>query len=88
MRLLNMQAMESARCLEESVLTSAADGDIGSILGLGYPAWTGGTLSYIDTIGGDVFVQQCDALADQFGERFRPSAWLRERVRSGQRFHS
>ena len=79
-RLLCMQALESARCLEEAVLTSASDGDIGSILGLGYPAWTGGTLSYIDMRGVAAFVQQCDALADQVGERFRPSAWLRERT--------
>ena len=78
-RLLCMQALESARCLEESVLTSSSDGDIGSILGLGYPAWTGGTLSYIDTLGVAEFVKQCDALADVVGERFRPSAWLRER---------
>ncbi|QNP48532.1 3-hydroxyacyl-CoA dehydrogenase NAD-binding domain-containing protein [Diaphorobacter aerolatus] len=79
-RLLCMQALESARCLEESVLTASTDGDIGSILGLGYPAWTGGTLSYIDMLGVETFVRQCDALADQFGERLRPSAWLRQRA--------
>lgn len=87
-RLLSMQALESARCLEESVLTSAADGDIGSILGLGFPAWSGGTLSYIDTIGCDNFVRQCDQLADQHGERFRPSTWLRERAARQARFHA
>jgi len=86
-RLLNRQALESVRCLEEGVLTSPADGDIGSLLGLGYPAWTGGTFSYIDTVGLQSFVQSCDALADVHGERFRPSAWLRERAADMQRFH-
>lgn len=86
-RLLCIEAMESARCLEEGVLTSAADGDLGALLGLGFPAWTGGTFSYIDTVGCAAFVQRCDVLADRFGERFRPSAWLRDRAAQGLRFH-
>jgi 3-hydroxyacyl-CoA dehydrogenase/enoyl-CoA hydratase/3-hydroxybutyryl-CoA epimerase len=86
-RLLCIEAMESARCLEEGVLTSAADGDLGALLGLGFPAWTGGTFSYIDTVGCAAFVQRCDVLADRFGERFRPSAWLRDRAARGLRFH-
>lgn len=86
-RLLHMQALEAARCIEESVLTSAADGDIGSILGLGFPVWTGGALSYIDTVGCDTFVKQCDALAELHGERWRPSPWLRERADRRLTFH-
>ncbi len=44
-RLLYIQALETARCLEEGVLTDPADGDLGSVLGWGFPTWTGGTLS-------------------------------------------
>ena len=58
-----------------------------ALLGLGFPAWTGGTFSYIDTVGCAAFVQRCDVLADRFGERFRPSAWLRDRAAQGLRFH-
>lgn len=86
-RLLCIEAMESARCLEEGVLTSAADGDLGALLGLGFPAWTGGTFSYIDTVGAADFMARCDALADRYGERFRPSPWLRERAARRLRFH-
>jgi 3-hydroxyacyl-CoA dehydrogenase/enoyl-CoA hydratase/3-hydroxybutyryl-CoA epimerase len=86
-RLLCIQALESARCFEEGVVTDAADADLGSVLGLGYPTWTGGTLSYIETVGLETFVATCDRLADRHGERFRPSAWLRERSRAGQKFH-
>lgn len=87
-RLLNIQALESARCVEEGVVASPADADLGSVLGLGYPTWTGGTLSYIDSVGLAAFVDGCERLADLHGERFRPSAWLRDRVPQGLTFHS
>ena len=50
--------------MEEGVVTTAAEADLGSILGWGFPAWTGGTLSYIDTIGIREFVAECDRLAE------------------------
>jgi 3-hydroxyacyl-CoA dehydrogenase/enoyl-CoA hydratase/3-hydroxybutyryl-CoA epimerase len=87
-RLLHIQALESARCFEEGVITRAADADIGSILGIGFPAYTGGALSYIDTIGIDRFVADCAYLAGRNGTRFEPSAWLRERAARGAPFHS
>jgi 3-hydroxyacyl-CoA dehydrogenase/enoyl-CoA hydratase/3-hydroxybutyryl-CoA epimerase len=87
-RLLCIQALEAARCLEEGVLTTAAEADLGSILGWGFPAWTGGTLSYIDTMGLSKFVTECDRLAKRHGKRFKPSKWLRERAERGEAFHS
>ena len=87
-RLLHIQALETARCLEESVLTHAEDADIGSILGWGFPPWAGGTLSYIDTIGIREFVAECDRLAELHGERFQVSDWLRKRAESDQPFHA
>ncbi|MEJ8567033.1 3-hydroxyacyl-CoA dehydrogenase NAD-binding domain-containing protein [Elongatibacter sediminis] len=86
-RLLYRQALESARCLEESVLTDPADGDIGSIFGIGFPPWTGGALSFIDTVGIDHFVAECDRLAEAYGERFRVSDALRARAAEKQPFH-
>lgn len=83
-RLLCIQALEAARCLEEGVLDNAHEGDLGSILGVGFPSWTGGTLSYIDTVGARQFVQTCDALAKKYGPRFKPSAWLREHAERQQ----
>jgi 3-hydroxyacyl-CoA dehydrogenase/enoyl-CoA hydratase/3-hydroxybutyryl-CoA epimerase len=86
-RLMVIQSLETARCLEEGVLESAAEADLGSILGWGFPAWTGGTLSYIDMLGLAAFIADCDRLAKKYGKRFRPSKWLRERATLGQRFH-
>ena len=86
-RLLHIQALETARCVEAGVVADPADADLGSILGIGFPAWTGGTLSYIDTIGLTAFVAQCEALAQQYGPRFQPSAWLKAKAAKGERFH-
>jgi 3-hydroxyacyl-CoA dehydrogenase/enoyl-CoA hydratase/3-hydroxybutyryl-CoA epimerase len=87
-RFLTIQALETARCFEEGVLTHAEDADIGSIFGWGFPPYTGGTLSYIDTIGIREFVAECDRMAAAYGERFEASDWLRERAENGQDFFS
>ena len=87
-RLLYIQALETARCLEEGVLTNPADGDVGSVLAWGYPSWTGGTLSFIDTVGIERFVAECQRLAEVQGPRFAPSAWLRGRAERNELFHA
>ena len=71
-RLLYIQALESARCLAEGVIDDEATGDIGSVLGIGYPAWTGGALSLISTIGPERFAAECAGLAQSCGARFSP----------------
>ncbi len=86
-RILYIQAIETARCLEEGVLTEPADGDLGALLGWGYPAWTGGTLSLIDTVGSARFVEECDRLAQACGHRYAPTARLREMAAAGTGFH-
>jgi len=69
-RLLYRQSIETARCLAEGVLTSAHDANIGSIFGIGFPAWTGGALQYIASEGVERFFATADRLAAQHGERF------------------
>jgi 3-hydroxyacyl-CoA dehydrogenase / enoyl-CoA hydratase / 3-hydroxybutyryl-CoA epimerase len=86
-RFLYAQAIETARCREENVIETSEDGDLGSVYGWGFPSWTGGTLSYIDTIGVAQFVTECDRLAQKFGPRFAPSAWLRDRAAAGTNFY-
>jgi 3-hydroxyacyl-CoA dehydrogenase/enoyl-CoA hydratase/3-hydroxybutyryl-CoA epimerase len=86
-RFLYAQAMETARCLEEGVLETVEDADLGSIYGWGFPSWTGGTISYIDTVGIATFVAQADSLAQKYGPRFLPSAWLRDKAAKGESFY-
>jgi 3-hydroxyacyl-CoA dehydrogenase/enoyl-CoA hydratase/3-hydroxybutyryl-CoA epimerase len=87
-RMLIVEAVEAARCVEEGVLTSSADANIGSIMGIGYPAWTGGVLQYINGFPGGVgaFVARADELAGRNGERFRPNPLLRKKAENGERF--
>ncbi len=86
-RLLYAQAVETVRCLDEGVVTEPADADIGSILGWGYPAWTGGTLSFIETVGLQAFVAECDRLAATYGPRFKVPDSLRARAAKNELFY-
>jgi 3-hydroxyacyl-CoA dehydrogenase / enoyl-CoA hydratase / 3-hydroxybutyryl-CoA epimerase len=81
-RMLFIEAIESVRCLEEGVLTGVEDGNIGSIFGIGFPAWTGGVLQYVETYEGGVagFVARAQELAARYGERFTPPASLLARA--------
>ncbi len=86
-RLLYAQALEAAKCMEEGVLTDPADGDVGAMLGLGFPPYTGGPLSLIDTVGVKQFVEECDRLAEEYGPRFTPPKLLREMAAKGESFY-
>ncbi|MEO1233847.1 MAG: 3-hydroxyacyl-CoA dehydrogenase family protein, partial [Myxococcota bacterium] len=69
-RLLFRPIIESLKCLEEGVLRNVPDGNIGSIMGIGAPPWTGGYLQYVNTYGLDRFVARCTELAGKYGARF------------------
>ncbi|MFF8378593.1 3-hydroxyacyl-CoA dehydrogenase NAD-binding domain-containing protein [Streptomyces sp. NPDC015661] len=87
-RMLFSEALDTVRLLEEGVLTSVADANIGSIMGIGFPAWTGGILQYINGYEGGVagFVARARELAETYGERFTPPALLVEKADRGETF--
>ncbi|MEU6658040.1 3-hydroxyacyl-CoA dehydrogenase NAD-binding domain-containing protein [Streptomyces sp. NPDC046821] len=87
-RMLFSEALDTVRLIEEGVLTSVADANIGSILGIGFPGWTGGVLQYINGYEGGVpgFVARARELADSYGERFLPPALLVEKAEKGETF--
>ncbi|MFE2748072.1 3-hydroxyacyl-CoA dehydrogenase NAD-binding domain-containing protein [Streptomyces scopuliridis] len=87
-RMLFSEALDSVRCLEENVLTSVADANIGSIMGIGFPAWTGGVLQYINGYEGGLpgFVARARELAERYGARFEPPALLVEKAEKGEMF--
>jgi 3-hydroxyacyl-CoA dehydrogenase/enoyl-CoA hydratase/3-hydroxybutyryl-CoA epimerase len=85
-RLLFVQAIETVRCVEEGVLTSTADANVGSIFGIGFAAWTGGALQFINQYGVKDFVARAQYLAEQYGERFAPPALLLQKAASGELF--
>ena len=77
-RLVTVQAVETARCLDERVVTDPRDADVGALLGWGLPAFRGGPVSHIHRVGVGAFVALCDQLADEHGRRFTPPALLRD----------
>jgi 3-hydroxyacyl-CoA dehydrogenase/enoyl-CoA hydratase/3-hydroxybutyryl-CoA epimerase len=85
-RLLFVQAIETVRCVEEGVLTSTADANVGSIFGIGFAPWTGGALQFINQYGVQDFVARAQYLAKQYGERFAPPALLLEKAAKGEVF--
>lgn len=86
-RILHRQALEAYRCLEEGMLRSTTDGDIGSVLGWGFPIYTGGALSYIDFVGMNQFIADCDAFAEAFGPRWVVPESLRAMAAAGRSIH-
>lgn len=77
-RLITVQAVETARCLDERVVTDPRDADVGALLGWGFPAFRGGPVSHIQRVGVGAFVALCDRLAAEHGRRFTPPALLRD----------
>jgi 3-hydroxyacyl-CoA dehydrogenase/enoyl-CoA hydratase/3-hydroxybutyryl-CoA epimerase len=93
--MLFAESLESVKCLDAGVIESAADANIGSILGIGFPGWTGGVLQYIDGYehpahgnGQAAFVARARELAERYGERFEPPASLVEKADRGELYGS
>jgi 3-hydroxyacyl-CoA dehydrogenase/enoyl-CoA hydratase/3-hydroxybutyryl-CoA epimerase len=87
-RFLAIQALETARCVEEGVITDMRDADVGGILGFGFAPFAGGPLSYIDGMGTKEFVALCERFAGRHGARFAPSPLLVEMAKKGETFYS
>ncbi len=92
-RMLFAEAIESVKCLDEGVIESVADANIGSILGIGFPGWTGGVLQYINGYehpeagsGPAGFLARARELAERYGDRFTPPASLVEKAERGERY--
>lgn len=86
-RLLFRPVIESLKCLETNVLRSVADGNIGSIMGIGAPVWTGGYIQFVNTYGLQRFVARCGELAAKYGERFQAPKIAVEHANSGELFN-
>jgi 3-hydroxyacyl-CoA dehydrogenase/enoyl-CoA hydratase/3-hydroxybutyryl-CoA epimerase len=86
-RLILVQSVETARCLEEKVLRAAIDADVGAILGWGYPPFRGGPIGWLHTLGMPAAVATLDRLAERHGPRFAAPRILREMAAKGERFY-
>jgi 3-hydroxyacyl-CoA dehydrogenase / enoyl-CoA hydratase / 3-hydroxybutyryl-CoA epimerase len=88
-RMLFAEALETIKCVDEGVIESVADANIGSIFGIGFPGWSGGVLQYINGYEGGVsgFVARSRELAEKYGDRFEPPASLVEKAEAGETYN-
>lgn len=86
-RLALLMTNEAVHCLDEGVIASPRDGDLGAILGLGFPPFRGGPFHWIDSVGAAPMVRRLEELAQRHGPRFAPAAGLVELARSGGHFY-
>lgn len=87
-RLSLLMVNEAAYCLQEGIIASPRDGDVGAILGLGFPPFRGGPFRYVDSLGAAEAVRRLEELAGRCGPRFRPAPMLAERAQDGKRFYA
>jgi 3-hydroxyacyl-CoA dehydrogenase/enoyl-CoA hydratase/3-hydroxybutyryl-CoA epimerase len=87
-RMLFAESIETIKCLDEGVLETTADANIGSIFGIGFPGWSGGSLQYINGYEGGLsgFVARARELAEKYGERFEPPASLVAKAEAGETY--
>ncbi|HEY4095700.1 MAG TPA: 3-hydroxyacyl-CoA dehydrogenase NAD-binding domain-containing protein [Baekduia sp.] len=87
-RMLFAEALETVKCVDEGVIESVADANIGSIFGIGFPGWSGGVLQYINGYEGGVagFVARAQELAEAYGDRFTPPASLVEKAQRNETY--
>jgi 3-hydroxyacyl-CoA dehydrogenase/enoyl-CoA hydratase/3-hydroxybutyryl-CoA epimerase len=85
-RLMLAQVLEAIRCLDEGILRSTADGEIGAIFGVGFAPNTGGPFAWCDRQGAAEVARRLDALAEIHGERYQPPALLRTMADADERF--
>ncbi len=87
-RLLYAQLIPASHCLADGIVPDPTSADLGAIFGWGFAPWTGGPMSYIDTIGVEDFVRTAESLAQRYGERFHPPASFRDKAQSGEKLYS
>jgi len=86
-RLALLMVNEAVHCLQDGIIGSARDGDLGAILGLGFPPFRGGPFRYVDTVGRGRIVARLEELAAAHGERFQPAGLLAEVVEIRGKFY-
>ena len=86
-RCLRPMINEAARCLEEGVVASASEVDLGMIMGTGFPPFRGGLLRYADSLGAKTVVERLKKYQSRFGARYEPAPVLIQRAEHGQQFY-
>jgi len=84
-RMMIPLCLETVRCLEDDIISSAADADMALIFGIGFPPFRGGALRYIDSVGLSAFIELCEKYAD-LGALYQPTDKMREMAKNGESY--
>jgi len=87
-RMASRFLIEAAMCLQDEIIENPVDGDIGAIMGIGFPPFKGGPFRYMDQVGVDKVVDTMSKLRDTHGEHFEPPQILVDYAKAGKKFHS
>lgn len=87
-RMTLMMVNEAALCLQENILMNPTNGDLGAVMGLGFPPFLGGPFRYVDQLGADEIIKRLENLESKYGVRFTPADILKEHAKSGKSFHN
>ena len=88
MRLIGKFINEAAYCLQDEIIRSPVDGDIGAVFGIGFPPHTGGPFKMLDSIGVNSFVENMNKLEDKYGDKFKPANILIEYSKQNKKFYN
>lgn len=87
-RFISRFVNECVVCLEQDIIKSPVDGDLGAVFGIGYLPFTGGPFRMLDNVGAQFYVDKMNKLADKYeSDRFAPCQLLKDKANSGKKFH-
>jgi enoyl-CoA hydratase/long-chain 3-hydroxyacyl-CoA dehydrogenase len=87
-RILGKFVNEAIHCLQDEIVSSPLQGDVGAVFGVGFPPFKGGPFRMIDEIGSRTYCDRLLALRDQYGEQFEPAPLLQDMAKENKKFHS
>ncbi|KNC86062.1 hypothetical protein SARC_01785 [Sphaeroforma arctica JP610] len=88
MRCVSRFINEAAFCLQDNIILSPTDGDIGAVFGIGFPPFLGGPFRFVDAMGADKFVDMMNGFSDKYGEQFKPAQILVDYAKNGKKFYN
>ncbi|KAL4167276.1 hypothetical protein KRP22_012762 [Phytophthora ramorum] len=87
-RLISRFVNEAVLCVQDDIIESPSEGDIGAVFGIGFPPFIGGPFRYVDLVGSTKFTEMMQRYADQYGEQFAPAPLLQDMAKTNKKFHS
>lgn len=87
-RLMSRFVNEAVLCVQDEIIASPSEGDMGAVFGVGFPPFIGGPFRFVDSIGSTKYTEMMQGFADKYGEQFTPCELLQDMAKTNKKFHS